>query len=190
MKSAKKLIIILLCFTAILAFSTCTYAKPSKKKVRNAYKTYVSKHLSSKHSGDFIKVKYIDINSDGTEEMFYVYEAFGTHGAVEVYTYKKGKVINCLSNEQYLIGVSYNKKQKRIVSSYGHTGRSYISVYKLAGTRLKCIKQFAYEVNPMNYKVEKIALNNKNITKAQYDAKTKKYIQSSKKYGEWKFLSY
>ena len=122
--------------------------------------------------------------------MFYVYKSFGTHSAVEVYTYKKGKVINCLPNEQYLIGVSYNKKQKRIVSSYGNTGRNYINVYKLTGTRLKCIKQFAYEVNPMNYKVEKITLNNKSITDAQYNAKTKKYTQSSKKYGKWKVLSY
>ena len=165
MKSRKKI-----CLIA----STCAYAKPSKATVKNKYKKYISENINVK---SYDKIKYIDINRNGVKEMLYCNNS-GLYPLWEVYTYKNGKVIKTgqfWGSE----GVFFSSKKKRIAAeSYSGSG-AFLCVYKLSGTKLKCVTE---------YRMGDLAMGGKYGRKNGKKIIAKKYYKETGNIHKWKRL--
>ena len=168
----KKIIIVVFCF--LMLFASSAYAKPSKAKVKKAYKKYIVNEIKAKdpnvkqYGG---KAYYYDINQDGIQELFYRKNINTCE--CNVYTYKKGKVKH--AGKLYALSISYNKKKKRICVFGKAAIGGVIYDYKLSGSKLKLMVEYrSYEMWPGHSKCLK---NNKEISGKKFDKETKKYYK-------------
>ena len=171
-KSGKRVFMMVVCVIMLFALSTCAYAKkPSKAKVRKAYKTYLTKVTAN--GTRVFNIHYIDINHDGIQDLFFE-RPDGADTAMEVCTYKKGKVkaAGTLTGKTF----RYSTKVKSLCAIFSGGGGTITKIYKLSGSKLKMIVKYQAVSFMSSY-----SKNDKSISWAQYDRETQKY-------SKWKVL--
>lgn len=172
MKNKKRIILVVFCF--LMLFASSAYAKPSKAKVKKAYKKYASENINVK---SYDIVKYIDINRDGVKEMLYCNNS-GLYPLWEVYTYKKGKVLKAgqfWGSE----GVFFSSKKKRIAAESYSGGGAFLCVYKLSGSKLKCVTE---------YRMGELVMGGKYGLKNGKKISAEKYYKETGNIHKWKRL--
>lgn len=169
---------LVLCVLSIL-LSSPVDAKPSKKTVKKAYKAYISTKLSS---SNYLRpfVKYYDINGDGIQECFFVFEQGPRYGA-RIFTYKGGKVYSVLSDGRGLSSIYYKKGSKKIAILFSSgAANNTLVVYKLAGKKLKISVQY-HDYGDYSTGKAWYYKNGKPISK-------KKYVKATTPYLYWKTI--
>ena len=165
----KQNISILIAFFIIISLSSVqfTSAKPSNKKVKKAYLTYLQNHADSLDllDGYENEIEYYDVNKDGIKELFYC----NGGGSIDVaLTYYKGKVKKLstqmthishdkINNKTYLVEadhygiwyIFYNIKKGKKIQRFSvwenrETGKFYYQSAK-KGSKAKTISEKAYK---------------------------------------------
>lgn len=169
MKNKKRIILVVFCF--LMLFASSAYAKPSKAKVKKAYKKYIA-NVKSNGIHAF-NIHYNDINRDGVLELF-CERPEGADSALEVCTYKKGKV----KAAGYMTGkvFKYNTKAKRLYAEFSGGGGTITKIYKLSGSKLKMTVKYEAVSWASSYRK-----NGKSISWEKYEKETKQY-------NNWKVL--
>ena len=121
----KKNISILIAFFIIISLSSVqfTSAKPSNKKIKKAYLTYLQNHADSLDllDGYENEIEYYDVNKDGIKELFYC----NGGGNIDVaLTYYKGKVKKLSTQMTHISHGKINNKTYLVEA--GHYGIWYI----------------------------------------------------------------
>ena len=160
-----------LCIISVL-FSSAIEARPSEEAVNKAFNEYISTRLlPSNFYNPFVK-RY-DINGDGVQECFFMFEQGPRYG-VRILTYKSGNVYNALSDTRALSCIYYKRSAKKIAISFS-SGASHNSlvVYKLKGKKLKKIVEYKEEGD---YYTQRYYKNNTRVTKQVYENAIKPYL--------------
>ena len=151
MKKLVKWMIVVLMFSVLFSMPVMAAKKPSKRTVDRAYTRYLTKIYSKKkYSGARAEVG--DINKDGILDMVVQYPA-GVRSAIEVYTYRKGKVTRMSPKTIYgcnWFGTMKGKKYLVVEWSNGATDMGY-TAYKFSGAKLKQVYKYRHYLDAYGY---------------------------------------
>lgn len=189
----KRVLSILLCLVLVIGIAPCssiTADAVSKKTKSKAYKAYRNWIYETNYSGFCV----YDIDKDGLKELLMTFDGAGKNiFSFDVYTYKKGKVVQCnqgWSFEYSPFGLMYNKSTKRIHGSRGGGGSIENWYYTLSKSKkLKRVTLSKVE-SGYNYKTGKISYKyyykDKKITKKEYTKKLKSWNKNLKTFKFYK----
>ncbi len=150
----------------------------SDKKVKNAYKSYVKKHLSSKKKFPSGRYELYDINGDSIPEMFFSYSSGGRR-TYKIYTYKKGKIIK-IGDLSGCTDIFYNKKKKQIcVQSSKSDAEDIFTCYEMGAKKLRQVSIYRHVSEDINGKTrQRYYKDSKKVSKKAY----KKFVNAVRRW--------
>jgi hypothetical protein len=168
--------IMLIVLTLMGSATTVCAVQKKKDNVQIAYREWLNRC-------DCLGFRVIDINNDGNKELLTTNDGFGTSiFNINIYTYKKGKVVSCLDDktqEFSTYGFYYNKKTGKLHGSGGDASRIeqwYYTMQKNASLKKVYLTKVENGYNAKKEKFNyKYYFNNKEISKSQYNKKDKQW---------------